>query len=180
MSKRNHYIGGIPGLLIALLYSPIAAGETRPSDPVNNAAIYYSAAPWDGSAYEIRIPFEKTQDAVNPCIRVHIWGNPEFAKPRTIYFSGKEDAGGGPGKGDGRASFQTVLDHSWPEEMKGSISFRSLKRDRPVAATYELTTLKKGRKFKGSFRAAWGNKPSGGRGGGVDREAARRMTPENK
>jgi hypothetical protein len=133
------------------------------------ALIYYSAAPWDGAAYELQIPLEKTDAAPNPTIRVNIWGNPEFAKSKTITFSGREDAGGGKNKGIGRASYQPVFNESPPEALSGSITFKSLKPEQDVEAAYKLKTST-GRTFKGTFKAKWGNKGSDPRGGAARRQ----------
>lgn len=164
MSDRPTSLNAAAGLLLVLLGSILAANDSRAGDPPDVATILYSAAPWDGAAYDIHIPLKKTPEASDPVISINLWGNPEFAKPTTIRFTGKEDSGGGPGKGSGRAMYQSVLNNSWPENLSGSISFKSLKHDQTVVATYELTT-EKGKKFKGSIRAKWGNKPSDARGG---------------
>ncbi len=160
MRLRNYAARLTAGLLMIL----IGTGRIWADDSAKSATIYYSAAPWDGAAYDIHIPLKKTPDAADPAISVNIWGNPEFDKPTTIRFTGKEDSSGGPGAGSGRAMFQSVRGNSWPENLSGSISFKSLKHDQTVVATYELTTAK-GRKFKGSIKAKWGNKPTDARGG---------------
>ena len=152
------------GLTLALIASSFGAVNCRAAEPAKSATIYYSAAPWDGAAYDIHIPLKKTAEDSDPNISINIWDNPEFDKPTTIRFTGNEDSGGGPGKGLGRAMFQSVLGKSWPENLSGSISFKKLRHDQTVVATYELTTAK-GRKFKGSIEAKWGNKPSDARGG---------------
>jgi len=138
----------LPGLLLT-------CAQAIAADP---ATIYYSAAPWDGAAYAIEIPVPSSEGA-QPVIRVNLWGNPEFAGPRTITFTGREDAGGGPGKGEGRASFQAVLNKSLPQNLAGTISFKALRKDAPVAGSYEFATLDGKRKFSGSFEATWGNQP---------------------
>jgi len=92
--------------------------------------------------------------------QLNIWGYPDFPGPKTLHFSGKEDAGGGPLRGDGRALFQADLNKSMPERLVGEVSFKSLRNDSPVSGTYEFATLDGKRKFKGSFLAAWGNKPA--------------------
>lgn len=152
-------MGAVSFLFLSLINSPIKAAETPASGSEDHAAIYFSAAPWDGAAYSIEIPLERTNDASQPFIRINIWGNPEFLEPKTFFFSGKEDPGGGPSRGSGRASFQTILNKSWPENLVGSVSFNALQKDHPVSGIYELATLDGKKKFKGSFQAAWGNKP---------------------
>ena len=147
-------------LLASLTSSPITAAETPASETQAHATIYFSAAPWDGAAYAIEIPLEQTKEAFQPFIRINIWGNPEFSEPKTFYFSAKEDPGGGPAKGNGRASFQAVLNKSWPENLAGSVTFKTLQNDHPVSGNYELATLDGKKKFTGNFKAAWGNKPS--------------------
>jgi len=71
-----------------------------------------------------------------------------------------EDAGGGNSRGDGLALFQANLNKSMPERLVGSVSFKTLRNDHPVSGTYVFSTLDGKRGFKGSFQAAWGNKPA--------------------
>ena len=146
-------------LLVCLAGSPIKAADIPSAQPTGQATIYFSAAPWDGAAYAMEIPLEHADDAVQPVIRIDIWGNPEFSEPKTINFSGKEDPGGGPSRGDGRAFFQPNLNKSMPENLMGSVSFKTLQSGHPVSGIYEFATLDGKRKFKGSFQAAWGNSP---------------------
>lgn len=162
MNNRNY----LPGALVfaVLVHSQAAIGKPPQDAPERKATIYYSAAPWDGAAYAIEIPLEPAEDAPKPVIAVNIWGNPEFLKPKTIHFSGKEDPGGGPNKGVGRASYQSIQNKSWPENLSGNIIFTTLQSGQAVSAAYNLTTAK-GKKFKGSFRAIWGNTAGQGNGG---------------
>lgn len=142
----------------------VVLGQAFAADaPTSKAAIYFSAAPWDGAAYALEIPLVKSADAAEPVIRVSIWGNPEFDKSETIRFSGREDPGGGPGKGRGIASYQTVFNRSVPQHLSGGITFESLKHGQPVAAEYDLM-MGGGMRFKGRFLAAWGNDSFPGRG----------------
>jgi hypothetical protein len=160
MNYRAFLMGGLSLLLVCLAGSQIKAADSPAVRPGDQAIIYFSSAPWDGAAYDIEIPLEHADDAVQPAIRINIWGYPQFPEPKTIHFSGKEDAGGGPSRGDGRALFQANLNKSMPECLVGSLSFKTLQNDQPVSGSYEFATLDGKRKFKGSFQAAWGNKPA--------------------
>jgi hypothetical protein len=163
VNYRAYLISGLSWLLVCVARSPIKAADAPAVGPVDQAIkaiIYFSSAPWDDTAYDIEIPLERADDAAQPIIRINIWGYPQYSGPKTIHFSGKEDAGGGPSRGDGRALFQGNLNKTIPESLVGSISFRSLNHDHPVLGSYELTTLDGKRKFKGSFQAAWGNSPT--------------------
>ena len=160
MNHRACLMSGLSWLLVCFTGSQIKAADAPATGPVDQAIIYFSFAPWDGAAYDIEIPLEPASDAVHPTIRINIWGYPEFPEPKTIHFSGKEDAGGGPSRGDGRALFQANLNKSMPERLVGSVSFKTLQNDQPVSGSYEFATLDGKRKFKGSFQAAWGNKPA--------------------
>ena len=153
-------IRNIAILLLALASSSVLAGNAPEPIPDRKAAIYFSAAPWDGAAYDIEIPLEKSDDAPNPYIRVSIWGNPEFAKSQTIRFTGKEDSSGGENKGVGRATYQTIQNKSWPENLAGTMAFKTLQHGKPVSAAYDFTS-EKGKKLKGRFKAAWGNESPG-------------------
>jgi hypothetical protein len=159
MNHRAFLMSGLALLLVCLAGSPIKAADAAAVRPVDQAIIYFSFAPWDGAAYAIEIPLEHADDAVQPVIRINIWGYPEFPEPKTINFSGKEDPGGGPLRGDGRALFQADLNKSMPERLEGSVSFKTLQNGHPVSGSYEFATLDGKRKFKGCFQAAWGNKP---------------------
>lgn len=152
----------VAGMLACLAGSRAKATETPGVETAAQAqaTIYYSFAPWDGAAYAIEIPQGNPEDAAHPCIRVSLWGYPEFTDAKTIRFSGNEDAGGGPSRGDGIAQFQAIQNKSMPQRMEGTLSFDNLLHDRPVTGTYEFSTLDGKRKFKGSFQAAWGNKPA--------------------
>lgn len=160
MSYRFFLKNGLACLLVCLAGSQIKAADAPGIRPVDQAIIYFSYAPWDGAAYDIEIPLGHSDDAVHPIIRINIWGYPQFPEPKTINFSGKEDAGGGNSRGDGVALFQANLNKSMPERLMGSVSFKTLQSDHPVSGTYEFATLNGKRRFKGSFQAAWGNKPA--------------------
>jgi hypothetical protein len=159
MNYRAFLVSGSATLLVCLAGSQTKAADVPAGRPVDQATIYFSFAPWDGAAYDIEIPLGHLGDAAQPCIRINLWGYPEFKEAKTINFSGKEDAGGGPSKGDGRALFQADLNKSMPEGLVGSVSFKTLRNDCSVSGSYEFATLDGKRRFKGSFQAAWGNKP---------------------
>jgi hypothetical protein len=143
-------------LFIALACAQVLAADAPQAVPERKPTIYFSAAPWDGAAYSIEIPLEKSDDAPNPYIRVSIWGNPEFAKSQTLRFTGKEDSSGGDNKGVGRATYQTIQNKSWPENLAGTMTFKALQQGKPVSAAYDFSS-EKGKKLKGKFKAPWGN-----------------------
>jgi hypothetical protein len=159
MNYRPYLAGGLSGLLLFVIGSKIKAADAPAGETADQAIIYFSSAPWDGAAYSILIPLGHRDDAIQPIISINIWGYPQFPGPETIHFSGKEDSGGGPSKGDGRALFQAKRDKTMPVPLAGSISFKNLQNDKPVSGDYELATLDGKMKLKGSFQAAWGNTP---------------------
>jgi hypothetical protein len=159
VNHRAYLMSGLSWLVVCIVGSRIKAADAPEVVPVDRAMIYFSFAPWDGAAYDIEIPLERADDAVQPSIRISIWGYPQFSEPKTIHFSGKEDAGGGPARGDGRAIFQANLNKTTPEPLVGSVSFRNLKNEHPVSGSFEFSTLDGKKTFKGSFQAAWGNSP---------------------
>lgn len=159
MNTRAFLTWGLGWVIACFNGSPARAGDSPAVEQKDQATIYFSFAPWDGAAFSIEIPLERADDLARAGIRIDIWGNPEFPKPRTINFTGKEDPGGGPLRGDGRAIFQAEIDKSTPERLEGSVSFTSLQNDLPVSGSYEFATLDGKRKFKGRFQAVWGNRP---------------------
>jgi hypothetical protein len=160
MNPRAYFVSGLSWLLVCVAGTQTKAADAPAARPVNGAFIYFSFAPWDGPAYDIEIPLEHADDAIQPVIRINIWGYPRFPEPKTLHFSGKEDDGGGSTMGDGRAIFQANLNKTMPLRLVGWVSFRALQNDQPVSGSYEFATLDGKRKFKGSFQAAWGNKPA--------------------
>ena len=95
-------------LLFGLARSEVRAADAHAVGPVYQAIIYYSSAPWDGAAYDIEIPLGHGEGGAQPYLRINIWDYPEFPEPKTLHFSGKEDAGGGPQRGAGRALFKPI------------------------------------------------------------------------
>jgi hypothetical protein len=160
MNLNGNWLSAFAGLLFFTGGSQVKAADGVAPGPASQAVIYYSFAPWDGAAYDIEIPLEHVEGASQPNIHINIWGYPEFSEPKTINFSGKEDPGGGPSRGDGRALFQANPNKSTPENLAGSISFSTLQNGHPVSGSYEFASLDGKRKFKGSFLATWGNKPT--------------------
>ncbi len=160
MPRHAYLLRGLACLLACLIGLRVRAADAPAAGLIGPATIYYSSAPWDGAAYALEILSEPRDNGAQSSIRINIWGYPEFPKPTTIHFSGLEDAGGGPSRGDGRALFQANFNKSMPERLVGSVSFTSLQGDHPVSGSYEFATLDGKRRFKGSFQAAWGNKPA--------------------
>lgn len=143
-----------PLLLTGAAIALTAAAATAKID-ATPAIINLSEAPWDGASYSLQIPLPKSDEAAAPVLRVDLWDRPEFSKKTVVRFTGKEDPGGGPGRGAGRVAYQAVLNQTFPERASGVITFKSLKRGTPVEGSYDLVTVK-GRKFMGKFVAAWG------------------------
>lgn len=146
-------------LLVCPIGLELIAVGVPSASTANSATIFYSSAPWDGAAYDLEIPLKPAGAADEPYLRINIWDYPEFPDPKTIRFTGKEDSGGGPSRGEGRALFQRNFNKSMPENLAGTIEFRILKKDSPVSGSYALATLDGKKVFKGSFQAVWGNKP---------------------
>jgi hypothetical protein len=140
-------------LLFLILGCAGSFGQNPKNDSEIKAVINYSVAPWDGSAYEILIPLQAGERESNPFITINIWGNPEFEKSETFQLQGAGDS-----REKGSASFQPVLNGSRSEILVGTVTFKSLQKDHPVSATFDLLSSS-GRVFKGQFQATWGNKP---------------------
>jgi hypothetical protein len=151
MNHRGFLLTAVACLTPSIVPEQCKAVEAPASGAEHHATISFSVAPWDGAAYDLEIPL----DASPAILRINIWGNPEFAEPTTLYFSGREDPGGGPFKGSGRAAFQAIPNKSWPDKLTGSISFAALQKGHPVSGSYEFATLDGKKKFNGHFRALW-------------------------
>jgi hypothetical protein len=140
-------------LLWALGIAPASAAT-----PVVEGQIDVSSAPWDGAAYALILPLGEGSSV----LRIDLWGHPSSAGPLTVKFTGQEDPGGGAGRGEGRVSFQQILNKSIPAPLAGRVVFDRLEEGKPVTGHYELNTFDQARGFKGFFRLRWG---SGGGGG---------------
>jgi hypothetical protein len=146
--------------MLASWHTPLLAEEALILSATAQAKIYYSAAPWDGAAYAIEIPLQAVgKDSAQGHLRINLWGNPEFSEITAYSFSGREDPGGGPDKGTGRASYQAVLNKSQPLALKGFIEFGSIQKGKPVIGIFVLTSQDDKRQFSGKFEAVWANKP---------------------
>lgn len=143
-----------PALLLAALTLSVCAfaAEKRLA-----AKIFYSAAPWDEAAYDLKIPL--TADPAGAAVSVSLWGNPRHDRKTTYSFSGHEDPGGGPAKGKGRAYYQDLVNKSMPEPLQGRLQFDTLLPGKPVTGSFRLRTMDREKTFTGRFEAAWANAP---------------------
>jgi hypothetical protein len=151
MNHRGVLLAAVACLTLLVVPAQCKAVEAQASGAENHATIALSVAPWDGAAYDLEIPL----DASHSILRINIWGNPEFSEPTALYFSGREDPGGGLSSGSGRAAFQAIPNKSWPDRLKGSISFAILQKGHPVSGSYDFATLDGKKKFNGHFQALW-------------------------
>jgi hypothetical protein len=126
--------------------------------PVIEGSIDESAAPWDGPAYALILRLGQGSSV----LRVDLWGHPHSDGPLSLRFTGYENPGGGRGRGDGRVSFQEILNKSTPVPLSGRLVFDRLEEGKPVTGHYELNSIDQSRGFKGVFQAKWGS--SGGSG----------------
>ena len=138
--------------LVFAVFWALAMPLAMAAGPVTEGTIDLSSAPWDGAAYALILPLG-TPESV---LRIELWGRLSSAAPLTVKFTGQEDAGGGPGRGAGRASFQQVLNKSVPVPLAGRVVFDRLEVGKPVTGHYELNTSDQARGFKGFFQLRWG------------------------
>jgi hypothetical protein len=142
----------VTALLLWALAIPVSfAGQSAIGGTID-----VSSAPWDGAAYALILSLEPL-DPPKSVLRIDLWGHPASAGPLTVKFTGHEDPGGGPGRGEGRVSFQEILNKSSPVPLSGRVVFDRLEEGKPVTGHYELNTLDQSRGFKGFFRLRWGS-----------------------
>ena len=133
----------IPGLIILTLGVIWLNYSTRNQEPVEvfPATINRDCAPWDGGAFTILIPVDSTT------LTISIWQSPEIN--HQVKFSFPDESG------------QVGMAYSMPaldplEQLSGDLSFTRVDEGISVEGEFNFT-IESGKKFKGRFKAEWGN-----------------------
>jgi len=123
--------------LIWLLFSTQEESRT-----VFNATLTRDCAPWDGAAFTVSIPYDRTTT-----VTISIWRSPDIKFPVAFSFPDQT----------GRLGFAYSLSQLDPlEPLAGRVSFTRVEQGSPVRGEFNLST-ENGRQFQGKFSADWGN-----------------------
>jgi len=106
------------------------------------ATVNRDCAPWDGSAFTVSIPMSD-----GAIIDISIYQSPDISLPVTFSFPDETMR-------DGNALL--LLPAGLPEQLTGKVWFQHVEQGKPVEGWFSLTS-KRGERFKGSFKAEWGD-----------------------
>lgn len=110
--------------------------------PLYPAAINHDCAPWDGSAFTVSIPWK---DAAT--INISIYESPDIRLPATFTFPDETMK-------VGNALLLRPIDT--PEQLNGKVFFARVETGKMVEGRFDLIS-ERDEKFRGMFRAEWGN-----------------------
>jgi hypothetical protein len=139
MKSRTLFFIAI-GLLI--LGMALFTFSTRNQEPalMFPATVYRDCAPWDGSAFRVRIPL-KDGDVID----IGIWQAPDIKFSKT--FSFPDDTG--------QAGYASLIDPAGSyEQLTGAVWFEGVSEGQTVAGRFSLKD-ERGEVFAGRFAAAW-------------------------
>jgi hypothetical protein len=112
------------------------------SRTVFRATVTRDCAPWDGAAFTISIPYDRTTT-----VTISIWQSPDILFPAAFSFPDET----------GRVGFAYSLAELDPlQPLAGRVSFTRVDRSFPVEGEFDLHT-ETGGQFQGKFIADWGN-----------------------
>lgn len=142
MSPRNQFSLTVAFLVLILGIALITfLGQDEEPPQIYPAMIDRDCAPWDGAAFTVSIPVEKT------IVTISIYRSPELRLPATFAFPDETLM-------EGNAFL--LLPVAMPEPLSGKVSFQRVEQGIPVEGAFDLVT-QSGREFKGQFKAEWGN-----------------------
>jgi hypothetical protein len=143
MKSRNQFFVAI-GLLILILGIALFTFSARDREPVQvfPATINRDCAPWDGAAFTVSFRYDPVTT-----ITISIWQSPDFTFPVTFSFPDE--------------TMRVGIAYSLPEldpleELTGKVTFWRVEQGIPVEGEFNFTAESGGR-FKGRFKAYWGN-----------------------
>jgi hypothetical protein len=128
-------------VILAALVSFFARDKKEPVQ-VFQATVNRDCAPWDGSAFTVKIPIEGGE-----VIDISIWQSPDIKFPKT--FSFPDDSGQ---VGNAILIYQTGL----PDVLTGDVWFQSVGEEMPLEGRFKLKT-EGGGVYVGQFKAQWEN-----------------------
>jgi hypothetical protein len=110
--------------------------------PLYPATIDRDCAPWDGIAFTASIPWNHAAT-----LYVSIYQSPEITHPVTFSF---------PDETMRIGNAYLLLPDGSPEQLTGKVFFERVHAGESVEGRFDLISAS-GEKFKGTFRAEWGN-----------------------
>lgn len=118
--------------------------RAQPPGRPTAAVAELSCAPWDGPAFEVRLPLDPS--APTPQVRIAIWRSPDIGTPSVFQF---------PDATQELGVAQVQHDDGTFEPLSGTVSFGPLRIDQPVTGSLRLIRARGGAAIERTFRAAW-------------------------
>ena len=119
----------------------LVSAQNREPAPHYPATVYRDCAPWDGGAFTLSIPLERS------VIQISIYRSPDIRFPITFSF---------PDETMETGNAMLMLPVGRPTQLKGKVSFPRVGPGSPVEGQFDLLT-DTGQHFKGKFKAVWEN-----------------------
>lgn len=107
------------------------------------ATIEASCAPWDGPAFEVRMPLDS---AAMPALRIAIWKSPNVPQPSEFRFPDTTQQVG---------VAHLLHEDGEFEPLSGTVSFGPVQVGQPVTGSVRLTRARGGALVERTFRATW-------------------------
>lgn len=104
------------------------------------ATINRDCAPWDGSAFTVKIPLNGKD-----VIEISIWQSPDIQLPVTFSF---------PDESMRVGNSLLLLSVGLPEQLTGKVSFPRVEQGVPVEGEFDLLS-EAGQRLRGKFTAEW-------------------------
>lgn len=108
------------------------------------ATIEASCAPWDGPAFEVRLP--RDSSAPVPELRIAIWQSPNLRRPSVFHF---------PDSTQQLGVAQVQRNDGEFELLNGTVSLGPVQVGQPVTGSLRLTRARGGAVIERTFRATW-------------------------
>jgi hypothetical protein len=127
-------------LVISIAWFEFSMQIHRPIQTYS-ATINRDCAPWDGSAFTVSVPLQKSM------IDISIYQSPDIKRPATFSFPDETTTAG---------NALLILPMDPPEQLTGKVSFQHVEQGIPVEGMFDLIT-ESGDNINGKFIAEWGD-----------------------
>jgi hypothetical protein len=143
MNTRTQVYPLIAAILAILVGTWFVVRAQEPPVPSFAGTVRRDCAPWDGAAFTVSIPIEKS------VLDISIYQSPDIRYGRAFLFPDKTMR-------EGHALLLAPV--GIPEQLAGRVWFEGVDRQKSVEGRFKLAS-EKGERFEGRFVAVWENEP---------------------